>query len=513
MKFARKTMTLLRIMSTLPFGVLLKKIPKPLVPVAEISCKTLLWIVPIRLYRFFPKNLTFLILTSANWLKLEKLRKLSPKDLNIDAINNNPIGDFFKTLHYLRTGELPIDDKSFASPSSKYQEKQIMELMKWVVWHAGHRDIEKFTSKVIHFLQENSELGVYKRNVNVRYLRDFCSNMGHLALLFLYVKKYGETNRVLIVPDRKPANQFFYELVKSESPLKIIEKSQGEFSQLPLSEIDTFQYSLDAYGKFGVEPEGVSFPIMEFQEYNLTNGKVLKLSDEENELGKCILSKQIGYTPSWFAILHVREPENGNIRFSQARDANVSTYALLAKSVTEAGGLVIRMGDKRFPKLPKNFMGFDYAHSDFRSDFFDVWLWANCRFWVGNISGAAFPPICFGKPRLLTNQWHWYLHGPSHDFVLRKKLIDLSNNQQECDVRRVLESQFSRIQDRGWLERFGYKVLENTAYELDQAFKIFFDFNFGNKSMFKGREKTREQEYIESVLSTPSRSTTMNLIS
>ena len=282
MKFARKTMTLLRIMSTLPFGVLLKKIPKPLVPVAEISCKTLLWIVPIRLYRFFPKNLTFLILTSANWLKLEKLRKLSPKDLNIDAINNNPIGDFFKTLHYLRTGELPIDDKSFASPSSKYQEKQIMELMKWVVWHAGHRDIEKFTSKVIHFLQENSELGVYKRNVNVRYLRDFCSNMGHLALLFLYVKKYGETNRVLIVPDRKPANQFFYELVKSESPLKIIEKSQGEFSQLPLSEIDTFQYSLDAYGKFGVEPEGVSFPIMEFQEYNLTNGKVLKLSDEEN---------------------------------------------------------------------------------------------------------------------------------------------------------------------------------------------------------------------------------------
>ena len=513
MKFARKAMTLLRIMSTLPFGVLLKKTPKPLVPVIEISCRTLLWIVPIRLYRFFPKNLSFLILTSANWLKLEKLRKLTSKDLKVDSVNKNSISDFFKTLHYLETGELPGVDKVFTYTTSQFHEKEINELMKWVVWHAGHRDLEIFTANVINFLEKNSELGLYERNVDVRFLRDFCSNMGHLALLFLYVKKYSKTNRVLIVPDRKAANQFFYELVKSESPLKIIEKSQGEFSQLPLSEIDTFQYSLDAYGNFGVEPEGVSFPTMEFQEYNLTDGKFLKLSDKENELGKSILSKQIGYTPSWFAILHVREPENGNIRFSQARDANVSTYALLAKSISEAGGLVIRMGDKRFPKLPKNFMGFDYAHSDFRSDFLDVWLWANCRFWVGNISGAAFPPICFGKPRLLTNQWHWYLHGPSHDFVLRKKLIDLSDNQQVCDARSVLESQISRIQDRGWLDRFGYKVEENTAYELDEAFKIFFNFNFGNKSIFRSREKSRDQQYIESVLSTPNRTTTMNLIS
>lgn len=295
--------------------------------------------------------------------------------------------------------------------------------------------------------------------------------------------------------------------------MKIIENNQSVFCQLPLSEIDTFQYSLDGNGNFGVEPEGVSFPRMEFQEYDFTDGIALKLSDEENELGRSILSKQIGYTPSWFAILHVREPENGSIRFSQARDANVSTYALLAKSISEAGGLVIRMGDKRFPKLPKDFMGFDYAHSDFRSEFLDVWLWANCKFWVGNISGAAFPPICFGKPRLLTNQWHWYLHGPSHDFVLRKKLIHLSDNQRECDVRTVLESQFSRVQDRGWLARFGYKVLENDAEELDKAFKVFFDFNFGNKSIFKSREKSRNHQYLESVLSTPNRNTTMNLIS
>lgn len=209
MKFARKTTTLLRIISTLPFGVLLKKIPKPLVPVVEISCRILLWIIPIRMYRLFPSKLSFLILTSANWLKLEKLRRLTPKDLNIDAVNKNSILDFFKTLDYLETGELPSFDTNFIYPSSQSQEKEITAFMYWAVWHAGHRDIEKFTSIVIQFLEKNSELGVYKRNVNVRFLRDFCSNMGHLALLFLYIKKYRDTNRILVVPNEKPANLFF----------------------------------------------------------------------------------------------------------------------------------------------------------------------------------------------------------------------------------------------------------------------------------------------------------------
>lgn len=513
MKFARKTLTFFRIFPNLPYGVLLKKLPKNLVPFVIRCSRVALRLVPVRFFCLLPAAFSFPILTSSNWLGLSKLLKLNPEDLNINTRNKKSINDFFRTLHYLQKEKIVCDlEEVIPNSSPKFQENAIKEQISWAIWHAGHYDFENIVRKVIDLLNENEELGFYKATKDVRFLRDFCTNMGHLALLFLYVKKYRNSNRTLIVPNSRTANEYFFNLIKENSPLKLIKSQDIDFARLRISEIDTFQYSLNDFGEFVPESEGVSFPSADFPEYYTSPPYFLRLRETEIERGRQMLLEHLGYMPDWFATIHVREPKNGNIKFSQARDANITTYTRLAKSVTELGGLLIRMGDTRFPKLPSNFQAFDYAHSSLRSEFMDVWLWSNCKFWIGNINGAAFPPICFGKPRLLTNQWPWYLHGPSHDFVLRKRLAHIADDIELCESKRVLESRLSRMQDRGWLKRMGFEVRENTEDELDEGFRLFWDFNFGNGSLNSARKKTEELLYLESVLGTPSSSSMMNLI-
>jgi putative glycosyltransferase (TIGR04372 family) len=75
------------------------------------------------------------------------------------------------------------------------------------------------------------------------------------------------------------------------------------------------------------------------------------------------------------------------------------------KAVANAGGLVVRNGSTNFVKLPDEFEAFDYAHSSIKSPFMDVWLNANCAFWIGNMNGASVVPIAFGKVRLITDAW------------------------------------------------------------------------------------------------------------
>ena len=46
---------------------------------------------------------------------------------------------------------------------------------------------------------------------------------------------------------------------------------------------------------------------------------------------------------------------------------------------------------------------FDYSFSKFRSDFMDIFLVANCYFYIGGGPGIDALPFLFRKPKLQTN--------------------------------------------------------------------------------------------------------------
>lgn len=133
---------------------------------------------------------------------------------------------------------------------------------------------------------------------------------------------------------------------------------------------------------------------------------LLTLNKEDEKRGWDCL-KLLGFPEgSWFVGLHIREPgwRDEGAKAENARNANIQTYYESIKSITDAGGWVIRLGDPvSMTPLPKMEHVIDYAHSEVKSDWMDIFLSAKCRFLIGTASGIYTVSLAFGVPSVLTN--------------------------------------------------------------------------------------------------------------
>jgi len=132
---------------------------------------------------------------------------------------------------------------------------------------------------------------------------------------------------------------------------------------------------------------------------------LLRLSDAHKQRGwKCLESLGVP-KDAWFVCLHVRESGfYGEVtRDEKFRNADVENYLLAVKTVVKRGGWVIRMGDPTMKPLPKIERVIDYAHSEVRSDWMDIFCCAQCRFFIGSNSGLHQVAFSFGVPRAQTN--------------------------------------------------------------------------------------------------------------
>jgi len=124
-------------------------------------------------------------------------------------------------------------------------------------------------------------------------------------------------------------------------------------------------------------------------------------SDEQNR-GKDILT-QMGIGPNdWFVCFHARDPSYMNMTFNRPshqhnyRDADISSYLEAMEFITKHGGFAIRVGITDIP-LPatENRRIIDYS-TNFRSDFGDLILSTQCRFFLGSGAGLIMLPLTFG---------------------------------------------------------------------------------------------------------------------
>lgn len=137
---------------------------------------------------------------------------------------------------------------------------------------------------------------------------------------------------------------------------------------------------------------------------------LLSLRDSHRERGRACLERLGVPADGWFVTLHVRE-DRADSRFT-GRNAQLSDYRGAIDAVVERGGWVVRMGDRRMTELPPIDGAIDYAFSDMKSDWMDVFLWAEGRFLIASDSGPLGVPQTFGRPVLMTNRplahGYWY---------------------------------------------------------------------------------------------------------
>lgn len=164
---------------------------------------------------------------------------------------------------------------------------------------------------------------------------------------------------------------------------------------------------------------------------------------------------------------------------------------------------MIRMGNPLMPRLPDTEGVIDYAHSPLRSQRFDVFLFAACRFFIGTDSGPLCVPPTFGVPLLATN---WSVIG-RHPFLrksllLPKRYVHRATGADLC-VREQLESSV------GWSEnsRVEASVIEqnNSAEELVEAVDEIIGRTRGLQPGF-WRPTTEQQEAQDRLLSLSHRS-------
>lgn len=161
---------------------------------------------------------------------------------------------------------------------------------------------------------------------------------------------------------------------------------------------------------------------------------LLHLTSVDYERGWEVL-RQMGIPQgSWFVCLHVRESgyyrEDQNTPTGRFRNAEIETYYQAIEAITSRGGWVIRMGDSSMKPLSKLPQTIDYANSPYKSDWMDIVLCAQCRFFLGTTSGLMNLASIFGVPCALTN-WIGALSLPCFpaDRFIYKRLFSQTENR------------------------------------------------------------------------------------
>ena len=132
----------------------------------------------------------------------------------------------------------------------------------------------------------------------------------------------------------------------------------------------------------------------------------LKFTKEEITYGKECLKKFGLLNSEKFVCLDVRDqafldydhPEKV-WNYHSLRNVELENFILAAEELTKRGYYVFRMGKKVLkPLKSSNFKIIDYANSNLRSDFLDIFIGAHCSFYLGCLGGFSSIPYIFRKP-------------------------------------------------------------------------------------------------------------------
>jgi putative glycosyltransferase (TIGR04372 family) len=215
---------------------------------------------------------------------------------------------------------------------------------------------------------------------------------------------------------------------------------------------------------------------------------LLTLSDSDHERGwRCLRGLGVP-ADAWFVGLHVREG-----RVKGARNADINTYSLAMESIVARGGWVIRMGDPSMTPLPPMPQVIDYAHGQVRSDWMDVFLWAQCRFFIGTQSGPLMVPPTFGVPCVLTNSSSLGLRLWFNKDLCIFKLFWSKSEARYLNFAELVASALGWVESAKYLASQGIKLVDNTPKEINEVVIEMLDRLEGKLSYSREDEELQER--------------------
>lgn len=309
-------------------------------------------------------------------------------------------------------------------------------------------------------------------HINIGRIR--ANRIGHLALdleIEFCRRKVGKNSKVfpkninLFFCDYPISNQFLMYLWSKK--IKIYPKFFLNLLDIGIKEIKLF--STHNFFHF----------VSSFGHRNLTMldscEATLDLTEEMLQKGKVLLQKFGLSLDQKFICLAVRDEKYLNEHmpdydwtYSNFRNSKIEDYLLMSEYFANKGFAVLRMGkyvQEEF-KSP-NPLVIDYANSNFRSDFGDVFLFAKCFFCISTSTGMDALASIFRRPIGLVNIVNIDSVGLGNNIKLfqPKDFFDLNLNRS-LKLNEIIDRNLFSLSSQYQFKKNNIVLIDNTKEEL-----------------------------------------------
>ena len=150
------------------------------------------------------------------------------------------------------------------------------------------------------------------------------------------------------------------------------------------------------------------------------------------------------------------------------RNADINNFLFAAEELTKFGVYVFRMGavvEKEF--VTDNSMIIDYASSELRSDFMDVFLGATCLFCLTTSTGFDAVPLAFRRPLAIVDYvpaGYLPTWGKQHVVLTKHHVSESTGN--ELTLSQILDSEVAHAMSSNDFINAGIHLEENSPTEI-----------------------------------------------
>lgn len=196
---------------------------------------------------------------------------------------------------------------------------------------------------------------------------------------------------------------------------------------------------------------------------------LLKTSPEDATRGPKVL-EEIGVpSGTWFVCVHSREGgySPGDEHLHSFRNSYIEDYGMAIEHIISLGGICLMMGDATMRPAPRIEGLIDYAHHPMRCDWLDLYIAANCRFFLGNTSGACFMSSVFGVPVACANMAPLSAVFPfGNKDIGIPKLYKETSSGRLLTFKEVLDSPASNYRFSSEFNAAGLELVNNSPEEI-----------------------------------------------
>ena len=196
------------------------------------------------------------------------------------------------------------------------------------------------------------------------------------------------------------------------------------------------------------------------EEVYKAKSEMKKMGINESDSYVCMLNRSQSYLSKTFP--------GRNWDYHKFRNCAIEDYMPAAEEMTERGHHVIRMGsivgDLMNTENPKII---DYAHKGYRTELLDIYLCANCHFFVSCGTGLDGVPWFFKKPIVFINFVHLeHINSWSPRYITIFRKYWLNKESRFMSVQEILGSGAGRFLKGEQYENMGIELIDNTSEEI-----------------------------------------------